>query len=228
MRGALVEYGSDFLGPIPNIVIFQFNPESISRTIDIPGSDTGAGSSENSRLMEPNTASAPPTESFSITAHFSAMNDLGEANSELAIPRVFGIGTHLAALEKMGNTKAGFLSQAIGAAIDVIGDAVSAGNADSKRNTPRESLPKILFIWGPSRVLPVEIKTMTIVEQQYDPFLNPVQAQVEIGLKVSVFSGKTDNPIGKGALIYTNTLKEAQALLNLQNTSEASFDVIPF
>ena len=32
LRGALIEYGSDFLGPIPNVVIFQFNPETLTRT----------------------------------------------------------------------------------------------------------------------------------------------------------------------------------------------------
>ena len=36
MRGAMIEYGSDFLGPLPNVVIFQFNPESLTRTIQIP------------------------------------------------------------------------------------------------------------------------------------------------------------------------------------------------
>ena len=36
LRGALVEYGGDFLGPIPNLVVFQFNPEELARTINIP------------------------------------------------------------------------------------------------------------------------------------------------------------------------------------------------
>jgi hypothetical protein len=33
LRGALIEYGSDFMGPIPNVVIFQFNPETLTRTV---------------------------------------------------------------------------------------------------------------------------------------------------------------------------------------------------
>ena len=36
MRGALIEYGSDFMGPIPNVVIFQFNPETLTRSLQIP------------------------------------------------------------------------------------------------------------------------------------------------------------------------------------------------
>ena len=31
LRGALVEYGTEVLGPLPNVVVFQFNPEQISR-----------------------------------------------------------------------------------------------------------------------------------------------------------------------------------------------------
>jgi hypothetical protein len=228
MRGALVEYGSDFLGPIPNIVIFQFNPEQISRTINIARSNAGAENPENARLTEANTTSAPPTESFSITAHFSAMNDLGEGGAVSVIPRIFGVGPQLAALEKMANTSTGLLSQAIGAAVDAVGDALGAGDSDATRKTPRESSPKILFIWGPSRVVPVEIKSMTITEQQYDPLLNPVQAQVEVGLEISTFGKQTDNPIGKGALTYTNTVKEAQALLNLAKAVELAVDVVTF
>ncbi len=228
MRGALVEYGSDFLGPIPNIVIFQFNPEQIARTINIPSTNSTTDSGGNARQTETNAITAAPTESFSITAHFSALNDLGEGGAVSAIPRIFGIGPQLAALEKMANTSAGLLSQLIGAAIDAIGDALGGGDDEPTRATPRESSPKILFIWGPSRVLPVEIKTMSITEQRYDPLLNPVQAQVAIGLEISSFGDSTDNPIGKGALTYTNTVKEAQALLNLVKAVELAVDVVTF
>ena len=38
LRGALVEYGRSLLGPIPNVVVFQFNPEQLARTLTIPGS----------------------------------------------------------------------------------------------------------------------------------------------------------------------------------------------
>jgi hypothetical protein len=30
LQGALIEYGSDCLGPIPKVVTFQFNPESLA------------------------------------------------------------------------------------------------------------------------------------------------------------------------------------------------------
>ena len=52
MKGALIEYGSDFFGPIPNIVIFQFNPENLQRNIEIPDRPTGATSRETSQAGE--------------------------------------------------------------------------------------------------------------------------------------------------------------------------------
>ena len=41
LKGALIEYGTDLIGPIPNVVIFQFNPESLTRSMKIPPRPTG-------------------------------------------------------------------------------------------------------------------------------------------------------------------------------------------
>ena len=49
LRGALIEYGSDFLGPLPNVVIFQFNPETMSRVIEVPSRPVGATARESSQ-----------------------------------------------------------------------------------------------------------------------------------------------------------------------------------
>lgn len=230
LRGALIEYGSDVLGPIPNVVVFQFNPEQISRTLNIASSHSGADSPETARLTEARTTSGPPVETFSITSHFSAADDLGKNNALSAIPRVFGVGPQLAALEKMVYSSAGLLSAAIGAAIDAVGDALGLGGDDegATRATPREAAPKILFFWGPSRVLPVEIRSMSITEQKFDALLNPVQAQVEIGLAVANITPDSDDKLGFGALTYTQTVKEAQALLNLVKSVELIVDVVTF
>ena len=225
MRGMLVEYGSDFLGPLPNIVVFQFNPESIARTISIPkrkGSDRRA-----TRTPEPRGASAPPTETFTLNAHFSAADDLGRGGALSAIPRVFGVGPQLAALEKMvypSNVLGGLL----GAAVDAVGDLLGADKKEATRPTPREKLPRILFIWGPTRVIPVQVESLTITEQKFDFLLNPVQAEVQIGLAITTFGAKTDDKLGKGALDYTTGVKEAQAALNLVKAVELALDIVPF
>jgi hypothetical protein len=224
LRGILIEYSGQFLGLIPNVVVFQFNPEQLDRTISIP--PPPAPDAAHRQQSGRGTASAPATESFNITAKFSAADDLGEGGAVSAIPRVFGVGPQLAALEKMvypPKTPGGL----IGAAIDAIGSALSSGDKKpATRDVPRPKVPKLLFIWGPARVLPVSITSMRIAEQQFDFLLNPVQAEVTIGL--SVASDPSDDDIAKGALAYTNMVKDTQATLNLVKAVQLAIDIIPF
>ena len=224
LRGALVEYGSNFLGPLPNVVVFQFNPEQLARTITIP--QRSGTASAASRTSERRQAEAPPLESFTVTAHFSAADDLGKGGAAAAIPRVFGISPQLAALEKMVYPS-NILGGLLGEAIDAIGDALGGGDTP-ERPVPREQLPRILLIWGLTRILPVTINSMTITEQRFDFLLNPVQAQVEIGLEVISDLSSGSDDIGEGALAYTQTVKEAQASLNLVKAVELVVDIIPF
>src|SRR5690606_14948239 len=65
LKGALVEYGAGLGAHIPNIVIFQFNPDTITRTIEIPPKPTGAA------LREANQAGDIPVERISLTAQFT-------------------------------------------------------------------------------------------------------------------------------------------------------------
>jgi len=225
MRGALVEYSGQFLGPIPNLVIFQFNPESISRTITVPGSSTEDNSAANRPRRETHATAAPPVESFSITAQFSAADDLGADNATSVVPRLFGVGPQLAALEKMVYPPA-TPGGVIGAAIDAIGSAVGGGGAASQP-VPRQQLPRVLFIWGPARVLPVRITSMTISEKHYDVLLNPIEAEVQIGLAVAPEPPDTD-PIGRGAFKYSQMVKDTQATANLAKVAQFAVDLIPF
>jgi hypothetical protein len=71
------------------------------------------------------------------------------------------------------------------------------------------------------------IESMTITEQQYDFRLNPVEAQVSIGLAVVPPSQCSSDVIGKGAMEFTNLAKEAQSILNLANTVQLVADIIP-
>lgn len=227
LRGALVEYSGAFLGPIPNIVVFQFNPEEISRTINIP-SQGGEAPTDRARQQETGHTSSPPVETFSLTAHFSAADDLGKGGAVSAVPRLFGIGPQLAALEKMVYP-AGPLTGVLGAALDAVGGLLGGGGSQPpEQPVPRESVPRLLFIWGPARVLPVRIQTLSISEKQYDAFLNPVVAQVSLGLAVASIPASSTDVIGKGALTYTQVVKDAQSVLNLAKAVELALDIIPF
>ena len=218
LRGALIEYGSGLAGPIPNVVIFQFNPETLTRALQIPPRPTGATRREATQAGE------KTFERITFKAHFSAANLLAESNP-LAI--LFGIGPQLAALEKMvlPSTK---LAGLAAAAVDAIGAALGTAAAAPAQPIPREAYPRILFIWGPTRILPVTIDAMSIAEREYDALLNPLRAEVDLTLSVIAVDDCSDDRLAKGALEYSTIAKEAQAIANLANTAEQAVDLIPF
>lgn len=219
LRGALVEYGTDLIGPIPNIVIFQFNPESLNRSLQIPARPTGPNTRETTQAGE------PTLESIGLTAHFSAADLLDDGK---ALARAFGIGPQLAALKKMV-IPGGKIAGLVGAAIDAVGDALGMGGGDPPTQPiPREKYPRTLFIWGLTRVLPVTISAMRINEVEYDFLLNPVRAEVTLQLTVNAVDDCSDDWLAKGALEYSNIAKEAQAIANLANTAEQIVELIPF
>ena len=222
LRGALVEYSSDFLGPLPNVVVFQINPESMTRTVQLPARPTGTAARETTQAGE------APVERFTVKVELDASQNL-DANVDISLARIFGVGPALTALEKLARpASTGLLGAAIGAAVDAIGSALGLGGDAPPQPIPREKYPRILFIWGPTRVLPVIIESMSISELQYDYLLNPVRAEVTIGFAVNQPSNCSDDLIAQGATIYTDTVKEAQTLVNLANSAALVADMIPF
>jgi hypothetical protein len=212
VRAALIEYVDNLSGSLPNVVIFQFNPDTLTRTVQVPRRPSSGKDTETSQAGEASI------EKISLKASFSAADELGQ-NKELA--RKFGVGMRLAALEKMVHP-AGPLSEAVGKTLRAI------AGTDPRQAIPREIYPRILFIWGKYRVLPVIIESMSITEQQYDMALNPVLAEVSISLAVNEIDKCSDDTVGRGALRYSNSRKDEQALANLRNRNLAVDDLVKF
>ena len=69
LKGAFLYFGAGLLGGLPNIVIFQFNPERVSRTPTRIGrvpSDDGSGTSDAGQTP------GQPTETMSLTLRLDA------------------------------------------------------------------------------------------------------------------------------------------------------------
>ncbi|MEQ9498470.1 MAG: hypothetical protein RIT81_16465 [Deltaproteobacteria bacterium] len=218
LKGALIEYASDFFGPIPNIVLFQFNPEELSRNIQIPPRSTRPTSRET------NQSGDPPVEVVSFTAHFDAADYLAEDNP---LTRATGVGPQLAALEKMVHPK-GAIGTALTELVDAVGASVGGAGDEGTRNVPRRPLPRVLFVWGVYRVLPVSIRSMSITEKAFDFLLNPIRAEVALELAIMEPDPCADDPVGKGAWAYSSAVKEAQAMTNLANTVLEAIDIFEF
>lgn len=218
LRGALIEYSGDFLGPIPNVIVFQFNPESLARTIQIPPRPTGSSSRETSQ------AGDVPVEQISLTAYFSAADRL---NTNDPLARTVGIGPQLAALEKLVRP-AGKLNSLIAKGLDAIGNAITGGGSGGSQPIPRQAFPRVLFIWGTTRILPVVIDSMSITEQEYDFLLNPIRAEVSLSISVITISNCFDDPVAKGALTYSGIAKDAMAIANLASIAAQAVELIPF
>ena len=211
IKGVLLEYGGELLGPIPNIVIFQFNPDEMTRNIEIPERPSGTRSSEVDQAGE------KPVETISFSAEFDASTPLNNGNP---VAFAFGVGHQLAALEKMVRPPAGNFFANIAAAVDKIGDLIGGSDEEEIVNPiPRQAYPKILFIWGLTRVLPVSITRMSITETQYDGLLNPVSAKVELTLSLKEIGPCNDDKIAQGAYIYSDLIKDTQAVANLANNA---------
>ena len=123
----------------------------------------------------------------------------------------------------------GKIAGLVGAAIDAIGDALGlGGGADAPTQPiPRQAFPRILFIWGLTRLHPVQIDSMRISELEYDHLLNPVRAEVDLEISVIKVDACSDDWLAKGAQEFTEIAKEAQAIANLANTAEQVVELIP-
>jgi hypothetical protein len=229
MRGALVEFMPTVLVPLPNVIIFQYNPETITHTWTQPAS---AGVQGN-----PLAVKGMPGESFSFTLVMDANDQIGAGNP-LAIAS--GIYSRLAALEMLlyptGSAGlAGLLGQ-VSASISVggasIGASIGANAGGASATVPVSQVPTVLFIWGPGRIVPVRVTGLTITEKIYDGLLNPTHAEAQIQIRVLTPDelANVTGPLATladAAYAYSQGLRQALALANLANAVESIIGMIP-
>jgi hypothetical protein len=180
---------------IVRIITLQYNPDTLSRTLQIQ-----AVTSEGDR-SDPLRLKAPPIETFKLDAEIDATDQLEFPDQNQNAVQV-GIQPQLAALETI---------------IYPTSDQLLASNNLAKGGTleiaPMEA-PLSLFIWSKNRVVPVRITDFTITEEAFDPALNPIRAKVSLGMRVlSVYDLGFDNKGGSLYMAYQQQ-KERLAALN--------------
>jgi hypothetical protein len=214
LKGALVAYTSQFLGPIPNVIVFQYNPEQLSRTLayrTAPPDPSNAGGAREDVLR----VQGPPVENVTLSLVLDAADQLGEPEKH---PHVvaFGLQPALAALE--------LLLYPPNAQVLVNRTLAQAGSAQL---CPAD-VPLVLFVWGPARVLPVRLTNFSVTEEAFDQVLNPIRAKVELGMRVLSYMELKETSLGYNAYLATQVQKEVLARLNLANTAEQIVGMLPF
>jgi hypothetical protein len=187
-KGAIVAL--DPANPVASVIIFQYNPAELTRSLTPPqprGDSTPVGTQ---RLT------GPPAEKISIRVTINAEEQLGAAVSGQLRS---GIYPQLAALEMLMYPKTAL----------VIGNAVRAALGTMEVQPPEA--PLTLFIWGARRVIPVQVEGYSVTEQYHDSDLNPLIAQADLQLKVLTYQNFTRSQAGYYMFMSYQVVKEAMA-----------------
>jgi hypothetical protein len=85
--------------------------------------------------------------------------------------------------------------------------------------------PLTLFVWGPNRVLPVRLNTLSISEELFDTTLNPIRATVSLNMRALSYSDLSPNTRGYNLFMVYQQGKEAMATLGISNAPNANIGV---
>jgi hypothetical protein len=174
----LLKAGLVLLDPTSNrvlrIIALQYNPETLSRSLQVQGVQEGGERSQALRLT------GPPQETYTLEATIDAidqMEDLGAADkmedqSVGEDVRRYGILPQLAALEALLYPPSRRLVR-----------NNSLASVGTLEIIPAEA-PLTVFVWSKNRVLPVRLTEFSVTEEAFDPDLNPIRAKVNLGLRV--------------------------------------------
>ena len=204
LKGAFINLGAGLLGALPNIVVFQFNPDRVTRTPSLvhpPPRMDGAGKRPAS------TQPDEPSQTISFSLRIDATDQLAQSNP---IAAASGILPTLSAIELLMVPKSSL-------SIDL---SSLSGSKSKPHQHPPQKLPAVLFFWRPFRILPISITTLSITETEYDLLLNPIRAEVSVSLHVLTPSQLNDATLAIGAYKYSQGVKEVMAALNLANAAQ--------
>jgi hypothetical protein len=232
LKGALVSFMPTFLVPLPNVIVFQYNPETLTHTWSQP---EAAPPSENT-TNNPMAVKGMPGESFSFTIAVDANDEIADGSAPTAaIAEVSGVSSRLAALEMLLYPNGPGGSGLLGAVSSAAAAALGGGSPGPTTAVPASTMPVVLFVWGPGRIVPVRVTGLTITERLYNGTLSPTHAEAQLSLRVltpaELTAASTDDDVlgslASVAYCYTLGLRQVLAVANLANAAESIIGMIP-
>lgn len=201
----LLKGGLVLLNPTTNIVeriiVLQYNPETLRRSLKPRGAGANAGKAQALRLT------GAPEETIQLEAEIDAADQLEfpERNRNTV---EHGIFPQLAALETILYPTSRQVQSNLGLA-----------QSGALEIIPMEG-PLTLFIWSKNRILPVNITSLEITEEAFDPALNPLRAKVS--LSMSIFSYTDLLPGHRGVSLFTTYHQQLERLAGLSTGGDLS------
>lgn len=181
------------------VIPLQYNPDTLTRTLQAQTVGEGADPSEALRLK------GPPVETIKLDAEMDATDPL-EFPDQNATTVEFGIQPQLAALET--------ILYPTSAQLQSNNSLASSGTLEI---IPTEA-PLVLFVWGKTRIVPVRLTEFSVTEEAFDVNLNPLRAKVSLGMRVLSINDLGFTHKGGSLYMIYQQQKERLAALGKQGT----------
>jgi hypothetical protein len=167
MKGAII--GIDPFNPLASVIIFQYNPDTLSRSVTAQTTQDQGRHGDRGEAMR---LTGPPRETISLQVEIDATDQLEKADP---LATTLGVYPTLASLEMLIYPKSALMiANEVLAALGII-------------EIIQPEAPLTLFIWGIKRVVPVRLNQFTITEEAFDTSLNPIRAKVDLSLEVLTY-----------------------------------------
>jgi len=197
-KGALLVYDSQAPGTQPSRqIVFQYNPETLKRNFATrsPAKDATKSTQAQEDVL---SVPGPPVESITLTIELDAADQLDNPQHADDV-NANGLHGAIAALELLLYPATALLSQ-----------IEQQADAGAVQVHPGDT-PLVILAWGASRVVPVQLTSLAISEELFDPMLNPLNAKIELGLKVLTYMEFTKASVGRDTFIAFQKRKEELA-----------------
>jgi hypothetical protein len=165
LRGAIISF--KLPDPTPSVIVFQYNPASLSRTLE--ARTAGGGDAAG---VEAFRIAGAPNETIKLEIELDDTD--GTAGSDE--PRPGGALGQLSALELL-----------IAPSTAIVAANTILAQVGTIEIIPPQA-PFTVLVFGRHRVVPVRIAEFSISEDEFAPDLTPIRAKVSLGLKVLTYS----------------------------------------
>jgi hypothetical protein len=196
MKGAIV--GVDPFDPLASIIVFQYNPDTMTRSLAARAAGGGQGAVQSGSRTEALRLAGAPVENVNLTVEIDAADQLERADP---VGTTLGVYPQLSALEMLLYPKSAV----------VIANTILSAVGTIELVAPEA--PLTLFIWGIKRIVPVRLTSFSITEEAYDVNLNPIRAKVALGMRVLSYSDLSLTNPGYYLFLAHQVMKEAMATI---------------